>query len=175
MGTLVHDELQELWLLRHGQSLGNLANDAARDRPTDVLDIADRDMDVPLSDLGIEQATAFGTWLGEQTDDARPDVIVSSPYARALGTARHVVAAAGLDVEIVFDERLREREFGILDLLTHQRCRRHSTRPRRPAATGSASSTTARQAARAGSTSRSGCARCATRSSASTPIGGCSS
>jgi len=119
-GLPVHDELQELWLLRHGQSLGNLANDAARDRPTDVLDIADRDMDVPLSDLGIEQATAFGTWLGEQPPDARPDVIVSSPYARALGTARHVAEAAGLEVEIVFDERLREREFGILDLLTHR-------------------------------------------------------
>ena len=105
----VHDELRELWLLRHGQSIGNLANDAARDNPTDVLDIADRDMDVPLSDLGIEQATAFGTWLSEQDHATWPDVIVSSPYARALGTAHHVVAAAGLDVEIVFDERLRER------------------------------------------------------------------
>ena len=46
------DELASLWVLRHGQSLGNVANDAARVRPVDRLDIAERDMDVPLSALG---------------------------------------------------------------------------------------------------------------------------
>ena len=29
----------------------------------EVLDIAERDMDVPLSPLGVEQATAFGAWM----------------------------------------------------------------------------------------------------------------
>jgi broad specificity phosphatase PhoE len=116
----VRDELRSLWLLRHGQSLGNLANDAARVQPVDRLDIAERDMDVPLSDLGIQQAAAFGSWLAKQPSDDRPEVVVTSPYLRAVETARHVVDRAGLDVEIVADERLREREFGILDLLTHQ-------------------------------------------------------
>ena len=46
----------ELWLLRHGQSLGNVARDSARSSKLEVLDIADRDMDVPLSPLGAEQA-----------------------------------------------------------------------------------------------------------------------
>jgi broad specificity phosphatase PhoE len=113
-------ELEELWLLRHGQSLGNVANDASRVVPVDRLDIADRDMDVPLSDLGVQQAEAFGLWLAQQSAGACPDVVVSSPYVRAVATARHVLDTAGLDIELTCDERLREREFGILDLLTHQ-------------------------------------------------------
>jgi broad specificity phosphatase PhoE len=116
----MNPELLELWLLRHGQSLGNVANDAARQGGVDRLDIADRDMDVPLSDLGVEQADAFGIWLGDQAQDEQPEVIVSSPYVRAMETASHVVEAAGMDVEIIPDERLREREFGIVDLLTHR-------------------------------------------------------
>jgi broad specificity phosphatase PhoE len=116
----MRDELSSLWLLRHGQSLGNVANDAARERELERLDLADRDMDVPLSELGMEQANAFGAWLAGVPSDQRPDVVVSSPYARAVETARHVVAAGGLGVDIVADERLREREFGVLDLLTHR-------------------------------------------------------
>jgi broad specificity phosphatase PhoE len=113
-------ELAELWLLRHGQSLGNIANDSARLHPVERLDIAERDMDVPLSGLGREQAGAFGRWLASEPSHAVPDAVVTSPYVRAAQTAAIVLGAAGLDVEIVRDERLREREFGILDLLTHQ-------------------------------------------------------
>jgi 2,3-bisphosphoglycerate-dependent phosphoglycerate mutase len=114
------DEVRELWLLRHGQSLGNVANDAARVNPVDVLDIADRDMDVPLSDLGRQQADAVGRWLATEASESRPDVVLSSTYRRAVETAAIVIERAGLDVELVLDERLREREFGVLDLLTHQ-------------------------------------------------------
>lgn len=134
-------ELTALWLLRHGQSLGNLANDASRLNPVDRLDIANRDMDVPLSELGGQQAVAVGTWLGQQPAEVRPDVVVSSPYVRAADTARHVIEAAGLDVDLTLDERLREREFGILDLLTHQGIVADHPR-RRPAGSVSASSTT---------------------------------
>lgn len=116
----MRDELGALWLLRHGQSLGNVANDAARTNDLERIDLADRDMDVPLSDLGREQAASFGRWLGEQPDDVRPDAVVSSPYARAMQTAEIVVRTAGLADDVVPDERLREREFGILDLLTHR-------------------------------------------------------
>ena len=84
----VGPELKGLWLLRHGQSLGNVANDASRVVPVDRLDIAERDMDVPLSDLGVEQAQSFGAWLSEQSAEASPDVVVSSPYVRAVDTAR---------------------------------------------------------------------------------------
>ena len=109
-----------IWLLRHGQSQGNVIRDAARGQGLKVLDIADRDMDVPLSDLGRRQAEAFGRWLATQGDDNRPDVVLSSPYVRAVDTAKGVLATAGLDLKVHQDERLRERELGILDLLTHE-------------------------------------------------------
>jgi broad specificity phosphatase PhoE len=103
-------------LLRHGQSEGNVVRDRAS-ADLQTLDIAERDMDVPLSALGREQAEAFGRWLGGQPDTA-PDVVISSPYLRAADTARIALAVAGLDRPVHLDERLRERELGILDLLT---------------------------------------------------------
>ena len=110
-----------LWLLRHGQSLGNVARDAARAPGTLTLDIADRDMDVPLSELGRRQASAFGRWLGEQPLDERPEVVLTSPYVRAVQTAELVLAAAEMsELKVHLDERLRERELGILDLLTRE-------------------------------------------------------
>jgi broad specificity phosphatase PhoE len=46
-------------------------------------------------------------------------VVISSPYVRAQQTARIALGVAGLEsVELVIDERLREREFGMLDRLT---------------------------------------------------------
>jgi broad specificity phosphatase PhoE len=108
---------RELWLVRHGQSLGNVARDSAA-AGTHALDIAERDMDVPLSPLGREQSSAFGRWLAAQR--RRPTVVIASPYVRAVETAEIVVRTAGLDVRVRTDERLREREFGVLDLLTRE-------------------------------------------------------
>ena len=116
----MRDELAELWLLRHGQSIGNLANDAARGSTLETLDIAERDMDVPLSDLGRRQAAAVGSWLGGLSAHDQPDVVVTSPYLRAVETARVALEAAGSSAPVHHDERLREREFGILDLLTRR-------------------------------------------------------
>jgi broad specificity phosphatase PhoE len=50
----------------------------------------------------------------------QPEIILSSPYLRARDTANAVFGAfkAGAIPQIVADERLREREFGILDRLT---------------------------------------------------------
>jgi broad specificity phosphatase PhoE len=109
-----------LWLLRHGQSLGNVARDASRAPGTLMLDIAERDMDVPLSEYGRRQATAFGEWMGQQPAEELPDVVLASPYARAVETAEAALEAAGMDLRVHLDERLRERELGILDLLTRE-------------------------------------------------------
>ncbi len=106
-----------LWLVRHGQSEGNVIRDATAP-DAEVLDIADRDMDVRLSALGTRQAAALGEWLGQQLPDVRPDVVVSSPYRRATETAVALMKAAHLDGEVVPDERLRERDLGMMDLLT---------------------------------------------------------
>jgi probable phosphoglycerate mutase len=101
-------------LVRHGQSAGNVANDAARAARLEELDLSIRDMDVPLSDLGEAQARALGSWVA----GIEPDLIVSSPYRRAVDTARLALGEARRDRPIVLDERLREREFGVLDRLT---------------------------------------------------------
>ena len=106
-----------LWLVRHGQSQGNVVREAAGPT-TEVLDIAERDMDVPLSRLGEDQARSFGRWLGRRPVEEQPDVVLASPYRRAEQTARLVVEAAGLGQRVHLDERLREREYGVADLLT---------------------------------------------------------
>jgi broad specificity phosphatase PhoE len=110
-----------LWIVRHGQSAGNVARDAAEAAGLVVIDIADRDIDVPLSALGREQATALGHWFGDLPPDRKPEVVITSPYVRARQTTRLLMEAAGLDqrrVRLRIDERLREKEFGILDRLT---------------------------------------------------------
>lgn len=107
-----------LWILRHGQSLGNVVRDAAAGQEVETLDIVERDMDVPLSELGRRQSIAFGKWLAQQPD--QPDVVLSSPYLRAVETADLLLDAAGLNLPVRLDERLRERELGILDLLTRR-------------------------------------------------------
>jgi broad specificity phosphatase PhoE len=110
-----------LWIVRHGQSAGNVARDAAEAAGHHIIDIAERDIDTPLSELGRTQARALGHWFGELPRKRQPQVVLCSPYVRARETARLLLQASGLSQESVrlrFDERLREKEFGILDRLT---------------------------------------------------------
>jgi len=107
-----------LWVVRHGQSAGNVARDAAEAARLARIDIATRDMDVPLSDLGRRQARALGLWFARPAAE-RPEVILCSPYVRARETADIVARSAGWGkIKVRVDERLREKEFGILDRLT---------------------------------------------------------
>lgn len=113
---------QVLWIARHGQSAGNVGRDLAEEQGLHVIDIATRDMDTELSELGERQACALGWWFGEMPPEGQPEVVLCSPYVRALDTARLLLAAAEISpdqVSLVCDERLREKEFGILDRLTH--------------------------------------------------------
>lgn len=110
-----------LWITRHGQSAGNVARDAAEEAGAAIIDIASRDVDVPLSALGVRQAQALGRWIHDLPIAQRPTVLLCSPYIRAISTADVMLEAAGLtrqDVYFSLDERLREKEFGILDRLT---------------------------------------------------------
>ncbi|MFL6663421.1 MAG: histidine phosphatase family protein [Rhizobacter sp.] len=112
---------QTVWIVRHGQSAGNLAREQAEAAGLHLIDIDTRDMDVPLSPLGERQADAVGHWFGRLPREAQPNVVLCSTYLRAVQTARRVLRAAGIDeddVTMVCDERLREKEFGILDRLT---------------------------------------------------------
>jgi len=109
-----------LWIVRHGQSAGNVARDAAHAQGLSRIALTHRDVDVPLSDLGREQATALGHWFSSFKASERPQVMLASPYVRAVQTAEIFRDAGGCDTDraICLDERLREKEFGILDGLT---------------------------------------------------------
>ena len=109
-----------LWVVRHGQSAGNVARDLATERGLARIALTGRDVDVPLSDLGREQAGALGRWFAASHEDGRPEVVLASPYVRAVQTAEIFRDHGGCEADeaICLDERLREKEFGILDGLT---------------------------------------------------------
>lgn len=109
-----------LWLVRHGQSAGNVARDLAHAEGAHRIALDIRDVDVPLSPLGERQAEALGRWFAGGQGNGVPEVILASPYLRARQTAERFRDAGGADRQepICVDERLREKEFGILDGLT---------------------------------------------------------
>lgn len=74
-----------LYLIRHGK--------AEKDAPTG------RDADRPLKPRGIRQAT----WLGETIAGMKkkPMVVLSSPAARTLDTARIIAHTLGVSMEVV--------------------------------------------------------------------------
>jgi broad specificity phosphatase PhoE len=113
---------ERLWIVRHGESAGNVARDAAHaSNLTHIETGAARDVDVPLSPLGHRQSAALGHWFAAMPEHERPEIVLASPYRRAWQTAAIVEAEGGLAPDacpIVADERLREKEFGVLDRLT---------------------------------------------------------
>ena len=110
-----------LWIVRHGESAGNVARDKADAAGLGRIDIAMRDVEVPLSKAGEAQARALGQWFAQCPEDQRPQVVLASPYVRARRTAELIAQAGGVvpgTPAHCIDERLREREFGVLDRLT---------------------------------------------------------
>jgi ribonuclease H / adenosylcobalamin/alpha-ribazole phosphatase len=109
-----------LWIVRHGQSARNVASAEAEAAGAHRIALTQRDVDVPLSPLGEAQSVSLGRWFAAGEAGARPDVMLASPYVRSVQTAERFRAAGGCDADepILIDERLREREFGILDGLT---------------------------------------------------------
>jgi len=89
-----------LYLVRHGQTLGNVEH----------LLVGHTDM--PLDDLGMRQASQVGLRLQSVPLDA----IVASPLRRAHNTAGEI--ARHHEVEILLDHRLKEMNFGHAEGLT---------------------------------------------------------
>jgi len=87
-------------LLRHGQT------------PMSVQKRYAGLSDVPLTEVGVQQAAAAGKRLAS----AGLAAIVTSPLARAVRTAEEVAAATGAPVET--DDGFRETDFGAWDGLT---------------------------------------------------------
>ena len=107
-----------LILVRHGQSEGNVAAESAQRDRLERIAVPARDPDVRLSDLGREQAAAVGRWLSELPEDERPSIVWTSPYRRARESAEIALDVAEADLKLRVDERLRDRDMGITDMLT---------------------------------------------------------
>jgi broad specificity phosphatase PhoE len=105
----------ELVVVRHGESERNVGRQAARRAGVFDFGAGLRDVDARLTPLGERQAEATGRALGARH---RFDRILASPYERTRGTAARIALGLGYEVETVEDERIREREFGVLDGLT---------------------------------------------------------
>ncbi|MFF1877229.1 histidine phosphatase family protein [Leifsonia sp. NPDC058230] len=106
----------KLILVRHGESTANVAATAAEAAGLETINVESRDADVPLSPLGEQQALALGARLSRELDGRPEDArIFSSPYRRAIQTAQ---LALGDARSFTIDERLRDRELGVLDALT---------------------------------------------------------
>ncbi len=82
---------QRLWLVRHGQSAGNVARDLAEASGQELIDLATRDADTPLSELGVQQSQELGRWFAALPAAMRPNVLLTSPFLRA----RQTCAAIG--------------------------------------------------------------------------------
>lgn len=87
--------MTELWLVRHGQTDGNLHN------------IVQGQRDVPLNATGIEQARV----LAEQLKDVVFNAVYSSDLSRAMQTATIIAETKGL--KVIPDARLREIRQGV--------------------------------------------------------------
>ena len=115
--------LRRVTAVRHGQSSANVVF-ARAVRSGDAYDAVPEPCDavVPLSPLGLSQARAAGQWLGRLSGVDRPTVVVCSPYVRAVQSWEVMAGAAGklgvVPTDALLDERLRDREMGVLELLT---------------------------------------------------------
>jgi broad specificity phosphatase PhoE len=110
--------VSELLLIRHGESQGNVAAAEAHATGAHQIDVPARDADIELSELGRRQAQAVGVALAGLDVAARPQALACSTYVRAQQTAALACEAAGLELPRRIDERLRDRELGVLDRLT---------------------------------------------------------
>lgn len=92
-------ELQELLLVRHGQSTANAKG------------IWQGQMEFPLSERGRAQASLAGHGLSGEPFEG----LYSSPLSRALETAEIIRDRAGFEVQVVPVDGLSERNGGILE------------------------------------------------------------
>ena len=109
-----------LVVMRHAQSEANLHRERLEraDSPETHVHIATRDVDVPLTDEGRRQAAETGRDLASRYGSF--DGVYVSPYRRTRDTAGLVVAALAPRPPLIVEERVREREFGVLEGLTRR-------------------------------------------------------
>lgn len=98
--------------VRHGESEANLAYRQAGDDP---LTYERGDDEVALTDLGRTQAAALGRLLAALPPEEAPELVWCSPYLRARETWAVAQESWGVGaLPLTVDERLRDREWGLL-------------------------------------------------------------
>ena len=112
---MASDWVETLVLVRHGESEGNVASRRARQHGHHVAWDGARQADIVLTSEGIRQAVATGKVLAKEFIFDR---VFVSPYQRTIQTAEHVCAQFPYPAQLRYDERIREREMGMLDGLT---------------------------------------------------------
>ncbi|WP_037916136.1 histidine phosphatase family protein [Actinacidiphila yeochonensis] len=125
--------LGRLTLIRHGQSTANvLFARAERENDPDLTVPEGIDIRVGLSPFGVRQAAATGEWLAGLEPSDRPQIVVCSPYVRARRTWEVLAEAARGEwaacPEPLVDERLRDRETGVIELMTPPAVRAYAPR-----------------------------------------------
>ncbi len=98
-----------IWLVRHGESMGNVADAQAQKSGAGRLELDIRDPDVPLSDTGRAQAEALGTWLAA-VEAAQAD----GRWERAYGGPATITVPDDF-AEALAAEPGAQKEFEILD------------------------------------------------------------
>jgi broad specificity phosphatase PhoE len=111
--------LRELWLIRHGESTANVAATEAEMSGAEVITVDHRDADTPLSRTGELQSVTIARRLSSEKVEPSTSTMWSSSYARAQQTMTIAMSSAALELPIRIDERLRDRELGVLDTLTN--------------------------------------------------------
>lgn len=109
-----------LRLIRHAESVANVDSALARQGGLEMWQTPERDPDVGLTERGTAQARAMGPALGRLLRGSAP-VIWSSPFRRVADTVRLCLEAAPSALSaapVLVDERIRDRDLGILDRLT---------------------------------------------------------
>jgi broad specificity phosphatase PhoE len=100
---------ERLYLVRHGQSQGNVARDAADEAGLHEIGIEVRDVDVPLSQLGIRQAEAAGRWFASLRAAPRPPGAAGRMARGASGPGAARPALAGSGIRERFPEEAAHR------------------------------------------------------------------
>lgn len=107
--------MDRLVILRHGESQRNVGKAAAQAAGALEYGGDIRDVDVTLTVKGERQAEAVGKYLAKRFSFDR---IFVSPYLRTVQTAEIIARNLGAPSRLTYEERVREKEFGILDGLT---------------------------------------------------------
>lgn len=110
---------KNLFLVRHGQSEGNLTRKQFEESGDESCFLGDfakmHESQYALTDLGVQQAQAAGQWF-KDNDFVSFDRMLVSNNVRALETAAHLgIAKAGWFAP---DFNLRERDYGLFSTLT---------------------------------------------------------